>query len=90
MFKSAMVIFIQQYLYFRQFKEALPKTALASQNQSLFQAVFHPVFTPFTRKNHGFNARQPAILASTQPHPRGRQQDGPRLVAKFWLAREYF
>jgi hypothetical protein len=52
-----MVICIQQYLYFRQFKEALRKSADGSQNLALFQ--------PFvSRIRHGFNARKFASLAA--------------------------
>jgi len=42
-----MVICIQQYLYFRQFKEALPKSAAGSQNQAIVQPIA-------SRISHGF------------------------------------
>jgi hypothetical protein len=62
-----MVIFIQQYLYFRQFKEALPNTAPASKNQSMFQAVF----TPFYKEKSWFQRATACDLGYDSASPLG-------------------
>ena len=47
MFKSAMVLFNQQYLYFLQFEEALPKSVILPK-------ISPPAFGCLNWKIHGF------------------------------------